>query len=57
MCQCIRLARPGSCNDQKRTRLGKIRATVFDGTELWGADADPTVKISIDAFEPYLESV
>jgi len=28
---------------------------VFDGVELWGADSDPTVKISIDAFEPYLE--
>jgi nitrile hydratase len=29
----------------------------FDGRELWGADADPTVKISIDAFEPYLDPV
>ncbi len=29
----------------------------FDATDLWGADADPTVKISIDAFEPYLEHV
>src|SRR3569832_684126 len=28
---------------------------VFDSVELWGPDADPTVKISIDAFEPYLE--
>ena len=28
---------------------------VFDGVELWGADSDPTVKVSIDAFEPYLE--
>jgi nitrile hydratase beta subunit len=28
---------------------------VFDGVELWGPEADPTVKISIDAFEPYLE--
>jgi hypothetical protein len=28
---------------------------VFDGTELWGPDSDPTVKISVDAFEPYLE--
>ena len=28
---------------------------VFDGTELWGPDADPTIKVSIDAFEPYLE--
>jgi nitrile hydratase len=32
-----------------------LYTVVFDGTELWGADADPTVKISIDAFEPYLE--
>jgi nitrile hydratase subunit beta len=28
---------------------------VFDGAELWGPDADPTAKVSIDAFEPYLE--
>jgi len=28
----------------------------FDGRELWGADADPTVKVSVDAFEPYLQS-
>ena len=27
----------------------------FEGPELWGPDADPTVKISIDAFEPYLD--
>jgi nitrile hydratase len=27
----------------------------FDAGELWGADADPTVKVSIDAFEPYLD--
>ena len=27
----------------------------FDGRELWGADADPTVTVSIDAWEPYLE--
>lgn len=27
----------------------------FDSQELWGADADPTVKVSIDAFEPHLE--
>jgi nitrile hydratase len=27
----------------------------FDSRELWGDDADPTVKISVDAFEPYLE--
>jgi nitrile hydratase subunit beta len=27
----------------------------FEAAELWGADADTTVKVSIDAFEPYLE--
>ena len=27
----------------------------FEGTELWGADSDPTLSGSIDAFEPYLE--
>jgi nitrile hydratase len=27
----------------------------FDAQELWGADADPTVRVSIEAFEPYLE--
>jgi nitrile hydratase subunit beta len=32
-----------------------LYTVVFDGTELWGPDTDPTVKISIDAFEPYLE--
>jgi nitrile hydratase subunit beta len=27
----------------------------FESRELWGPEADPTVKISIDAFEPYLD--
>ena len=27
----------------------------FDSRELWGAEADPTVTVSIDAFEPYLD--
>jgi nitrile hydratase len=27
----------------------------FDNRELWGPDADPTVKVSIEAFEPYLD--
>jgi nitrile hydratase len=27
----------------------------FDGRELWGGDTDPTVKVSVDAWEPYLE--
>jgi len=32
-----------------------LYTVVFEGTELWGADTDPTLKVSIDAFEPYLE--
>jgi len=32
-----------------------LYTVVFEGSEIWGADADPTSKISIDAFEPYLE--
>ena len=27
----------------------------FDGRELWGESSDPRVKVSIDAWEPYLE--
>jgi len=29
----------------------------FDAQELWGADTDPKLKVSIEAFEPYLEHV
>lgn len=32
-----------------------LYTVVFDGREIWGPDADPTLTISIDAFEPYLE--
>ena len=34
-----------------------LYTVVFDGRELWGADTDPTVTVSVDAFEPYLEPV
>ena len=27
----------------------------FDGRELWGESADPTLKVSVEAWEPYLE--
>jgi nitrile hydratase len=27
---------------------------VFTGRELWGEEADPAIKVSIEAFEPYL---
>jgi nitrile hydratase len=32
-----------------------LYTVVFAGRDLWGPDADPTIKVSIDAFEPYLE--
>ncbi len=28
---------------------------VFDGEEIWGEGADPTLTVSIDAWESYLE--
>jgi nitrile hydratase len=33
-----------------------LYTVVFEGRELWGADADSTLKVSVDAFEPYLEA-
>jgi nitrile hydratase beta subunit len=32
-----------------------LYTVVFDGRELWGPDVDSTLKVSIDAFEPYLQ--
>jgi nitrile hydratase subunit beta len=32
-----------------------LYAVVFEARELWGPAADPTVRVSVDAFEPYLE--
>jgi nitrile hydratase len=32
-----------------------LYTVVFDSAELWGPGADPTVRVSVDAFEPYLE--
>jgi nitrile hydratase len=29
----------------------------FDGRELWGPEGDPTTRVSVDAWEPYLEAV
>ena len=31
-----------------------LYTVVFDGRDIWGPDSDPTLKVSIDAFEPYL---
>ncbi len=33
-----------------------LYTVVFDGRELWGPDSDPTLEVSIEAFEPYLEA-
>jgi nitrile hydratase len=32
-----------------------LYTVVFEARELWGDDADPTLRVSVDAFEPYLE--
>jgi nitrile hydratase len=31
-----------------------LYTVVFGGRELWGEEADPAIKVSIEAFEPYL---
>lgn len=33
-----------------------LYTVLFEGPELWGENADPSLKVSIEAFEPYLES-
>ena len=33
-----------------------LYTVVFDGSELWGESAAPGLKVSIDAWEPYLEA-
>ena len=32
-----------------------VYTVVFDGRDLWGADGDPTLTVSVDAWENYLE--
>jgi nitrile hydratase len=32
-----------------------LYTVTFDGRELWGEDSDPNLKISVDAWEPYLD--
>ncbi|HZP86171.1 MAG TPA: nitrile hydratase subunit beta [Burkholderiales bacterium] len=34
-----------------------LYTVVFSGRELWGEQADPSLDVSVDAFEPYLEAV
>jgi nitrile hydratase subunit beta len=33
-----------------------LYTVVFKGQDLWGANADPSLNVSIEAFEPYLEA-
>ena len=46
---------------QRLDRLGAgddpqwLYTVVFAGPDLWGEQSDPTVKVSVEAFEPYLE--
>jgi nitrile hydratase len=32
-----------------------LYTVAFDGLEIWGADSDPALEITVDAWEPYLE--
>ena len=32
-----------------------LYTVVFDSRELWGENADPSLKVSVEAFEPYLQ--
>ena len=32
-----------------------LYTVVFNGRQIWGANTDPTLSVSIEAFEPYLE--
>ena len=32
-----------------------LYTVVFDATEIWGREADPSQRLSIDAWESYLE--
>jgi nitrile hydratase beta subunit len=34
-----------------------LYTVTFDGRELWGDEGDPDLKVSVDAWEPYLEPV
>jgi len=33
-----------------------LYTVLFEGRELWGENADPTLRVSIEAFDPYLET-
>ena len=45
---------PGSAFDDTPEWLYTVE---FDGAELWGPQAEPGTRVSVDAWEPYLEPV
>ncbi|WP_114907141.1 nitrile hydratase subunit beta [Ornithinimicrobium murale] len=45
---------PGEVPDQEPEWLYTVE---FTGRELWGEDADPTLTVSVEAWEPYLQPV
>ena len=48
---------PDSSADRGDESPEWLYTVAFTGRELWGTDADPSLTVSIDAFEPYLEAV
>jgi nitrile hydratase len=56
--ECIRGCHvfPDSVTTGKGDDPHWLYTIVFDAPELWGESADPTAKVSIDAWEPYLEA-
>ncbi|TWI89432.1 nitrile hydratase [Roseibium hamelinense] len=34
-----------------------LYGVVFKGTDIWGADSDPSVTLRLDLWEPYLEHI
>jgi nitrile hydratase subunit beta len=57
--ECIRGCHvfPDSITSGKGDDPHWLYTVVFDARELWGESADPASKVSIDAWEPYLEAL
>jgi nitrile hydratase len=48
---------PDSCATGRGENPQWLYTVRFEGRELWGPDTDASVKVSVDAWEPYLEPV
>jgi nitrile hydratase len=40
----------------RRARPVHLYTVAFEGTDLWGEDAEPNTELRIDLYEPYLEA-